>query len=207
MKGLGILSDEMAQIAKTARESVVRIVGRDGSLGAGTIWHPDGLIVTNTHVIQQRSIRVLLTGDDELYPAQILAQDTRQDIAALAVDLPDDLSGVSLPTIRIGDSRRLRVGQWVMALGHPWGVRHSLTAGTLIGFGSDLPEIQTGREWLALGLHLRPGHSGGPLLNADGELIGINTMITGPEVGFAIPVHIVKAFLKETIGLRTAEAV
>jgi S1-C subfamily serine protease len=67
--------------------------------------------------------------------------------------------------------------------------------------------MQTGREWLALGLHLRPGHSGGPLLNADGELIGINTMITGPEVGFAIPVHIVKAFLKESVGFRSAEPV
>lgn len=203
MKGLGVLSDEMAQIASDARKSVVRIVGRDGSLGAGTIWHPDGLIVTNAHVIHDRSVEVLLTEDDEAYPAHLIAEDTRQDIAALAIDLP----GQSLPTIRIGDSRRLRGGQWVMALGHPWGVRHSLTAGTLIGFGSDLPEIQTGREWLALGLHLRPGHSGGPLLNADGELIGINTMITGPEVGFAIPVHLVKTFLKETIGLRTAEAV
>jgi serine protease Do len=203
MNGLGFLSEEMAQLARDARDSVVRIVGRDGSLGAGTIWHSEGLIVTNAHVVHGRSVEVLLAADEKPYTATVLAEDTQQDIAALAVDT----LGKSLPTIRLGDSRRLRVGQWVMALGHPWGVRYSLTAGSLIGFGGDLPEMQTGREWLALGLHLRPGHSGGPLLNADGELIGINTMITGPEVGFAIPVHIVKAFLKESVGFRSAEPV
>jgi serine protease Do len=203
MNGLGFLSEEIAQIAKDAKNSVVRIVGRDGSLGAGTIWHSEGLIVTNAHVVHGRSVQVLLAADDEPYSATVLAEDTRQDIAALAVDT----LGNFLPTIPLGDSRKLRVGQWVMALGHPWGVRYSLTAGALIGFGGDLPEMETGREWLALGLHLRPGHSGGPLLNTDGELIGINTMITGPEVGFAIPVHIVKAFLKETVGFRNAEPV
>jgi S1-C subfamily serine protease len=73
----------------------------------------------------------------------------------------------------------------------------------VIGIGTNLPEMgqmQPGREWIALSLHMRPGHSGGPLVDSRGRLVGINTMITGPDVGFAIPVQTVKTFLKETIG-------
>jgi len=71
----------------------------------------------------------------------------------------------------------------------------------VIGTGADLPEMPiNNREWIALSLHLRPGHSGGPLLDSAGRLVGINTMITGPNVGFAIPVHVVKRFLRASIG-------
>jgi serine protease Do len=145
---------------------------------------------------------VILADDPHtIYTTKVLASDRGQDIAALAIEARD------VPTIKLGDSRNIRAGEWVMALGHPWGLRDSLTAGVVIGKGVDLPEMQPGREWLALGLHLRPGHSGGPLLNVKGELIGINTMITGPEVGFAIPVHVVKHFLKETLGTPVVGAI
>jgi serine protease Do len=198
---LAQFSDEMANIAAKARQSVVRIVGSQGSIGAGTIWHSDGLIITNAHVVSRGDVAVLLPNEkDNPYPTQVLAYDREQDIAALYIN------AINLPTISVGDSRSVRSGEWVMALGHPWGVRDSLTAGIVIGAGADLPEMQSGREWLALSLHLRPGHSGGPLLNVDGEIIGINTMITGPEVGFAIPVHTVKAFLKDTIGAQAVPA-
>jgi S1-C subfamily serine protease len=94
-----------------------------------------------------------------------------------------------------------------MALGHPWGVQGAATSGIVIGKGTNLPEMPPGRDWIALSLHLRPGHSGGPLLNADGALIGINTMITGPDVGFAIPVDTVKFFLRQALGARSGEVV
>lgn len=192
---LAQFSDEMAEIASHARRSVVRIVGQQGSLGAGTICHPDGLILTNAHVVSHGTVGVILPGaPDTIHPATILAADRQQDLAALSI------AATHLPTIAIGDSRTIRAGEWVMALGHPWGVRDSMTAGVVIGAGADLPEMQPGREWLAISLHLRPGHSGGPLLNVDGQIIGINTMITGPEVGFAIPIHVVKSFLKEHLG-------
>jgi serine protease Do len=198
---LALLSDEIAEIAAKARPSVVRVVGAQGSIGAGTIWHSDGLIITNAHVVSRGEVAVLLSEEaTTAYPAQIIAYNREQDIAALYIE------AINLPKITIGDSRRVRTGEWVMALGHPWGVRDSMTAGVVIGTGVDLPEMQSGREWLALGLHLRPGHSGGPLLNVNGEIIGINTMITGPEVGFAIPVHTVKAFLKATIGSQAVPA-
>jgi S1-C subfamily serine protease len=198
---LAQFSDEMAAVAAKARRSVVRIVGQQGSIGAGTIWHADGLIITNAHVVSQGEVAVMLPDQtDTAYRAQVIASDREQDIAALAIE------AVNLPTIAIGDSHRVRAGEWVMALGHPWGVRDAMTAGIIIGTGADLPEMPSGREWLALGLHLRPGHSGGPLLNVNGEIIGINTMITGPEVGFAIPVHVVKAFLKESLGAQAIPA-
>ncbi|MCU0497928.1 MAG: S1C family serine protease [Anaerolineae bacterium] len=190
-------SHELALVAANARTSLVRIAGDQGNLGAGTIWHSDGLIITNAHVVSGGQFSVILSNGD-LYPAQRVAYDRDQDLAAIAIPASD------LPTIPVGDSRQVRTGEWVIALGHPWGVRDSLTAGSVIGMGANLPELPTGREWLALSLHLRPGHSGGALLNVDGQLIGINTMITGPEVGFAIPSHVVKSFLKQHMGLAAA---
>jgi len=203
------LSEEMADISANVQRALVSITDRNGSIGAGTIWHSDGLIITNAHVVAERNHRGQVTmrqlgvtlPDQSHVPAQLLAMSVENDIAALAV------SAINLPTVKIGDSKQVRAGQWVMALGHPWGVRDSLTAGVVIGMGGDLPEMRPGREWIALDLQLRPGHSGGPLFNTAGELIGINTMISGPEVGFAIPSHIVKAFLKESLGQNVSAAV
>lgn len=205
------LSNEMADLAGDVSRSVVQITDGRGSIGAGTVWHSDGLIVTNAHVVagvhrqrmrgrfhrhgftHSRQMNVVLS-DGRTLPAKVLAIDETHDLAALTVDAND------LPTIEAGESRGLRPGQWVMAFGHPWGVRDSMTAGVVIGSGDNLPEMQPGREWVALNLTLRPGHSGGPLVNTDGRLIGVNTMISGPEVGFAVPVHVVKGFLKEALG-------
>ncbi len=205
------LSDNMANLAGEVSRSVVQITDGRGSIGAGTIWHSDGLIVTNAHVVNgihrqrmrggfgwhhvsgPRRMNVV-TGDGRELPAKVLAIDETNDLAALAVDADN------LPTIEAGDSHRVRPGQWVMAFGHPWGVRDAMTAGVVIGSGDQLPEMQPGREWVALNLTLRPGHSGGPLVDTDGRLIGVNTMISGPEVGFAVPAHVVKRFLKDALG-------
>ncbi|MDX1991946.1 MAG: trypsin-like peptidase domain-containing protein [bacterium] len=199
------LSSEMADIASNVRSALVQITDGNGSIGAGTIWHSDGLIITNAHVVAERDRRGLIRTrslsvilpDGRKLPATVLAMDETNDLAALSVQADN------LPVIEPGDSKALRPGQWVMALGHPWGVRDSMTAGVVIGTGDNLPEMQPGREWIALNLHLRPGHSGGPLVDDAGRLVGVNTMISGPEVGFAVPAHIVKAFLKDTLGART----
>jgi serine protease Do len=188
-------NDEMADIVHDVRQSIVQIHHHDGSIGAGTIWHTDGMIVTNAHVVVDPRYGVrkdlnIIFADGEQLPATVLAHDAKRDLAVLSVNAEN------LPTIEIGDSRKVQAGDWVMALGHPWGILDSLTAGIVIGLGTNLPE-QDGRDWIALSLKLRPGHSGGALLNSQGEVIGINTMISGPKVGFAIPVQIVKTFLKE----------
>jgi serine protease Do len=93
----------------------------------------------------------------------------------------------------------------VVALGHPWGVVGAAAAGVVIGIGSWWPEApKAGREWIVAGMRLRPGNSGGPLLDAEGQLVGMNTMISGPEVGMAVPVHVVKRFLHKALGNRQA---
>jgi serine protease Do len=175
--------------------------------GAGTIWHPDGLIVTNAHVVQGRSVSITLPelspgadGGSPL-PARVLALDRNLDIAALAV------AASGLPTIEPGESSKLRAGQWVMALGHPWGVHGAVTGGVVIGVGSEWHELSVNvrggrrlpREWITASLQLRPGHSGGPMVDVDGRLVGINAMMTGPGVGVAVPVHVVKRFLHQAL--------
>jgi serine protease Do len=184
------LNSEMAASVESVRRGLVEIRNGRGA-GAGTIWHSDGLIITNAHVLGQHGLKVVLP-DQRSFPARVIAFDRERDIAALSIE------ATGLPTVEVGDSRLLKPGEWVMAIGHPWGVLGAATAGVVIGQGSDLPELPgSGREWIAVSLHMRPGHSGGPLVDINGRLVGINTMITGPEVGMAIPVHVVKEFLRQ----------
>lgn len=196
------LNDDMAGVAEIGQRALVRISSGQGwgqGSGAGTIWHPEGLIVTNAHVVARGALRVTLP-DGRTLPAKVLAASRELDLAALSVDASD------LPTIELSSTRALQPGTWVLALGHPWGIYNSATAGIVIGAGDEFPEMPAnGREWVVLSLHLRPGHSGGPLLDAEGRLVGINTMISGPDVGFAIPVHVVKRFLKQALGTAEVE--
>ena len=162
--------------------------------------------MTNAHVVSDRRPRrgpwrtgqgggltVVLPDGREL-PARVLAEDADCDLAALRVDAHD------LPTVQLGDSRALQAGDMVLALGFPWGVTGGATTGIVIGAGAALPELGGARrEWIAASLHLRPGHSGGPMVDAQGRLIGINTMMNGPDVGIAVPVHVAAAFLKRAL--------
>jgi serine protease Do len=187
------LNAEVADLVADARGSLVQIKNGPRGIGAGTIWHPKGLIVTNAHVISSRFLQVILPGGQSL-PGRLLAHDRECDLAAVRVD------ATGLPAINLGDSRGLQPGQWVMALGHPWGVLGAATVGIVTGVGSRLPEMpQSDREWIAISLHLRPGHSGGPLVDAQGRLVGINTIMAGPDMGLAVPVPTVKGFLRRSL--------
>lgn len=186
------LNDALSMVAAHARAALVSIDVDGRGIGAGTIWHPAGLILTNAHVAGRRSLFVTLP-DGRALPAKLLARDSGRDLAALSVEAGD------LPTVELGDSRRLRAGDWVLALGHPWGVRGAVTAGVVIDVGRP-QEMPAAQELIQVGLHLRPGRSGGPLVDAQGRLVGVNTMMAGPDVGLAVPVHAIKAFLKERLG-------
>jgi serine protease Do len=187
------LNLEMASVVENVRSSLVQITnGRHGA-GAGTIWHSDGLILTNAHVVGRRGLRVTLP-DGRTLPARLLAHDASLDLAALAVD------ATNLPTIELGKSKHLRPGQWVLALGHPWGVTGAVTAGVVIGVGPVLEMSLPQQELIQVSLHLRPGHSGGPLVDVHSRLVGINAMMAGPDVGLAVPVHAVKGFLRRALG-------
>lgn len=180
------LNVEMASLVTQARQRLVQVTDGYQSVGAGTVWHPAGLIVTNAHVAHTRRLQIVLQ-DGQTFPARILARDNRYDLAALAVDAHD------LPSMKLGDSKKLVAGQWVLALGHPWGETGATTAGIVIGQETSADE----RQWLTVDLRLRPGHSGGPLIDSKGQLVGINTMMNGPEVGVAIPVNVAKHFLHQ----------
>ncbi len=185
------LNDDLAAKVAKARPSLVEIHNGHGGAGAGIIVRADGLIITNAHVIGRRGLHAILP-DGQVLPVRLIAYDRAHDLAALRVEAD------TLPTIEFGDSKNLRPGDWVIALGHPWGVVGAATAGIVIGSGTDFPEFQTGgREFIVASLHLRPGHSGGLMVDSNGCLVGVNVMINGPDVGMAIPVHVVKQFLKE----------
>jgi S1-C subfamily serine protease len=200
------LDRELAGVVDQVRRSLVQLNNGRRGIGAGTIWHPSGLIVSNAHVVRpprrgpwpvgrdSGSLSVLLP-DGQERPVQLLAIDEELDLAALSV------VGQGLPTIELGESSRLRPGEWVLAMGHPWGVEGAVSAGVVIGVGDQWAELpRRGREWIAASLQLRPGHSGGPMVDVRGRLVGINTMMAGPGVGVAVPVHVVKRFLKEHLG-------
>lgn len=195
------LNAELAALVHRARQSLVQVADGTRGAGAGVVLHEDGLILTAAHVLRHRAPRVRLADGREL-TSQVLGYDASRDLAVLAVE--ED----RLEPMPFGDSSRLRAGEWVMALGHPWGVAGGTTAGVVVGAGKDLPEAPRpwrGAEWIAVNLHLRPGHSGGPLVDYSGRLIGVNTMMTGPDVGLAVPAHVAKSFLREHLGGRAAK--
>ena len=194
------LNNEIADVLDSVRKGLVQITSGGRGGGAGTIWHSDGLILTNAHVVQRDPIEVTLQ-DGSKHKARVLAHDSKADIAAIKIDASN------LPTVPLGDSRELVPGQLVFALGHPLGVVDAATAGVVIGIGSHNPDSQSkSREFIEVGLNLRPGNSGGPLIDALGQLVGINSMMTGPSVGMAVPAHTVKEFLKHALHAESVAA-
>jgi serine protease Do len=186
-------NDDMSTVVERARAGLVSIETDGRGAGTGTIWHPEGLVLTNAHVAGGRSLRVTLPSGKSL-SARVIARDKIHDLAALTVE------SNGLPVVELGNSDRLKPGDWVIALGHPWGVHGAATAGVVIAVGVPPEMSSLGQELIQVSLHLRPGHSGGPLVDAIGRLVGVNTMMAGPNVGLAIPVQTVKAFLKDHLG-------
>ena len=171
----------------------VHVPGRGG--GAGIVWRDDGLIVTNAHVIGRGPAEVVLR-DGRRLEARLVARSRGLDLAALAVESP------GLRAASIGDSMALRAGELVFALGHPFGVTGAVTSGVVIGLEPDAPTTRHRdgrREWLVVGMRLRPGNSGGPVLDAHGRVVGISTVMAGPDMGMAVPSHVVAAFLAERV--------
>jgi len=160
------------------------------SLGSGFIISPDGYVLTNNHVVDMaKDIKVSLA-DGRVLEAKLIGKSKEIDIALIKVDAKD------LPAVALGDSNALEVGDWVVAIGNPFGLSHTVTAGIVsakgrvIGVGPYDDLIQTDAA-------INPGNSGGPLFNIKGEVVGINTVIiaTGQNLGFAVPISMVKEVL------------
>ena len=204
-------SDGLAAIGGEVLQSLVQVRSGEQGAGAGIIWLSAGLILTNAHVVSRRrqparrgpqrtrhsesGITVVLA-DGRTLPASVVAEAQNADLALLQIDADD------LPAVRRGDSRRLRPGELVVALGFPWGVTGGATSGVVIAPVGQLAEQPVGdHEWLAASLHLRPGHSGGPMVDSAGRLVGINTLMAGPNVGVAVPVHVAEAFVSDAMAV------
>lgn len=163
--------------------------------GSGFIWDSDGHVITNFHVIKEADKAQVTLSDHTSYPADMVGYYKEKDIAVLKIKAPSD----KLKSIQPGSSSNLRVGQFVMAIGNPFGLDYTLTTGVISALDREI-QSQAGvpiKEIIQTDAAINPGNSGGPLMNSHGELIGINTAIYSPSgassgIGFAIPVDVVK---------------
>ena len=211
-----------AEMLKRVQRSLVLVHDEPRGAGAGILWRQDGIVITNHHVIaghepetvqenpektlrwvwrsgigRHRTLSVHLS-DGRSYPASVLATHPEVDLAILQIDPGSlDAGARSFPVAAVANSHDLKVGQLVFAVGHPWGQPYVVTGGIISALikattrqGKEIPLIRSD----AL---LAPGNSGGPLVNAAGEVIGINTLIMGGDQGVALPSHLAQSFVEE----------
>ncbi|NJK63021.1 MAG: trypsin-like serine protease, partial [Synechococcaceae cyanobacterium SM2_3_1] len=158
------------------------------STGSGFIFHPEGQILTNAHVVEGHEQVQVTLQDGRVFTGRVRGSDSLTDVAVVQIE------GQDLPTIRLGDSDQLQAGDWAIAIGNPLGLDSSVTAGIISGIGrtaSDIGALEARVAFLQTDAAINPGNSGGPLLNADGEAIGVNSAIIrgAQSVGFAIPIN------------------
>lgn len=165
-------------------------------VGSGFIIDKDGYIVTNNHVIDDaETIRVTLS-QDETYPAKVIGRDEKTDLALLKID-----AGRPLPYVQFGDSDKVRVGDWIMAVGNPFGLGGSVTVGVVSARGRDIGGNSL-VDFLQIDAPINPGNSGGPTFDADGKVIGVNTAIYSPNggnvgIGFDVPSNVAKRVIAQ----------
>jgi len=238
MSGLQLAPLSFAPIAKQANPSVVTVntlveqvvegwggrrAKREGKgLGTGFIIDKDGTIITNNHVVSEggaeaEAISVKLADGKEL-PARVVGRDSPTDIAVIHIDP----KGLDLKPLALGDSDAMEVGDWVVAIGNPFGLEHTVSAGIVSAKGrtkEDVPLDPSGfYDFIQTDASINPGNSGGPLLDLRGEVVGINSAIRGggaQGIGFAIPINMVKQLLpmllrdgkivRSAIGVRIAD--
>ena len=210
-RSAGLSPDELnnIEIYKAARDSVVKVTSTvyqrtfffdvvpARELGSGFIINPDGQILTNYHVISGSSEVEVTLPDQSLYKANILVRDRPDDLALIRIDPKKKLSHLVL-----GDSDHLQVGQKVLAIGNPFGFSGTLTTGVVSSLGRDIQSEnnQTLEGMVQTDAAINSGNSGGPLLDSQGNVIGINTAIYGPNggnvgIGFAMPINRAKSML------------
>jgi serine protease Do len=180
------LSANLADVAQTLRRSTVKVrEGRHG-IGSGVIWNSNGVIVTNDHVVRNRTVSVE-TSDGRQFQATVKARNAQRDLAALEVKAKD------LPDAAKGHAERLRVGELVFALGNPVGITGAIATGVIHALGP--VEGLEYQSWIQADVRLAPGNSGGPLADARGRVIGINSMISR-GLGLAVPLDSIERFLR-----------
>jgi serine protease Do len=202
---LASLQESFAQVAEAASPSVVHITMMAGDvlqpqgIGSGVVVSEEGHVITNHHVVEAagpaaRVLRVRFV-DGKEFPAKTLGTDPETDLALLKLSLP---AGVKLVRAAFADSNKVRVGDWCLAIGSPFGYSHSVTAGIVSAKHRQAGMSQVYQDFIQTDAAINPGNSGGALVNIRGEVIGINTAIVTESagsdgVGLAIPSNIVRA--------------
>jgi serine protease Do len=166
--------------------------------GSGVIVSTDGYILTNNHVIEGADEITVFYGDGERYDAKVVGTDPRTDLAVIKID------GKDFPAAKLGDSDKIEVGEWVLAVGNPFELQNTVTAGIISARGRSNVGLADYEDFIQTDAAINPGNSGGPLVNLDGEVVGINTAIatrTGGNmgIGFAIPINMAKQIMAQLI--------
>ncbi len=181
------LSDDIHELIQAVLPSLVVVRRNRLGAGAGILWSEDGLVLTNAHVVGRQAPVVLLQ-DDREFEARVVARDPEVDLALLSIDAGN------LRSLRLAPDSP-RVGEWVFAFGHPWGQRNIVTHGIVSALlfvqnrrGERLPIVRSD-------VPLAPGNSGGPLVNARGEVVGINAMIVGGDQSVSLAAPVVRDFV------------
>lgn len=169
---------------------------KEQSLGSGVIVSEDGYIITNNHVIEQSDEVKVTLFDKRSFRAKVIGADPKTDVAVVKIDAKN------LPTVRWGDSDKLQVGEFVLAIGNPFGLSHTVTMGIISAVGRANVGIADYEDFIQTDAAINPGNSGGPLVNIKGELIGINTAIFSRSggyqgIGFAVPANMVRMVMNQ----------
>jgi serine protease Do len=171
---------------------------RQQGQGSGFIVSSDGYILTNHHVVGEADKITVTLADNREFKAKLVGTDAKTDVAVIKID------GKNLPVLPRGDSDKLAVGEWVIAIGNPFGLTHTMTVGVVSAKGRSRMGITDYEDFIQTDAAINPGNSGGPLLNLDGEVVGINTAIFSQSggymgIGFAIPMNMATAIQKQLI--------
>jgi serine protease Do len=163
--------------------------------GSGFLVAPDGYILTNNHLVGGAEVVRVQLNDRETVKAKVIGTDPETDVAVIKID------GTDLPYVELADSDTLEVGEWVIAIGNPFGLSHTVTAGIVSAKGRSRIGVADYEDFIQTDAAINFGNSGGPLLNLDGKAVGINTAIIGPGgnvgIGLAIPINMAKAIYEQ----------
>ncbi len=197
------VADGVVNITSTAvqMDFFFNVFPTQGS-GSGSIIDSKGHILTNHHVVANAQKLEVTLADESKWPAKLVGSDPDNDLAVIKIDAPKE----KLKVIPMGDSKQLRIGQKVLAIGNPFGLERTLTTGIISSLGRTI-RSETGilmEDIIQTDAAINPGNSGGPLLNSEGEIIGINSAIISPSggsvgIGFAIPVNVARRIVPELI--------
>jgi len=184
-------SSDNSQAEGSPPSQFPQMQGHEQALGSGFIISSDGYILTNNHVVGNADLVLVIIGDDEPVRAEVVGTDPATDLAVIR------LRGRNgLPVLPLGDSDNLQVGDWVVAIGQPFGLSHTITSGIVSALDRSNMDLTTYEDFIQTDAAINPGNSGGPLVNLAGQAVGVNTAILGPEgnigIGFAIPINMAK---------------